>query len=35
VVIRVAKGPDGEMVVEEIPVEPMSDELARLVEEMG
>ena len=33
--IRVAKGPDGEMVVEEVPVAPMSDELTRLVEEMG
>ena len=33
--IRVARGADGEMVVEEIPVEPMSDELTRLVEEMG
>ncbi len=33
--IRCVKGDDGEMVVEEIPVEPMSDELTRLVEEMG
>ena len=33
--IRVARGADGEMVVEEIPVEPMSDELTRLVEEMS
>ncbi len=33
--VRVAKGADGEMIVEEIPVEPMSDELTRLVEEMG
>ena len=35
VIIRAAKGADGEMVVEEMPVEPMSDELTRLVEEMG
>ena len=35
VVIRASRGADGEMVVEETPVEPMSDELTTLVEEMG